>query len=204
MLFENITETDLEEIAGLQPEGWTEIKSKFQFYIENDFCFPYKMSIDKRIVGLGCSIIFGKTAWLAHIIVGSNFRNRGIGFQMVTNLLSKLKEKTSVKSVLLMATKLGEPIYVKAGFRVVSEYVQLTREKPWNCVSNSKNVVDYRNGFYLQIIELDTKISGENREPLLKQFFHNSSVYQLDRLVDQIILKTTGIDYRIYSALKFR
>ena len=33
---------------------------------------------------------------------------------------------------------------------------------------------------------------------------HNSSTFQLDLLVDQIILKTTGTDYGIYSSLKFR
>lgn len=177
MIFEKVVADDLDELAGLQPEGWTEIRSKYQFYVENEFCFPKKAVIDNKIVGLGCSVVFGSTAWLAHIIVDSNFRNRGIGLKIVEDLLGDIKTFSSVKSALLIATDMGEPVYKKAGFRVVSDYQFFYREKPWETVSVSENVKVYHERYYRQLIEMDKCISGENREPLIKQYLEGAMIY---------------------------
>ena len=80
------------------------------------------MTTDNKIVGLGNSIIFKNTAWLAHIIVGTDYRNRGVGFQIVDRLLTELRDK-SIDSVLLIATEPGEPVYKKAGFRLISDCI---------------------------------------------------------------------------------
>lgn len=192
MQFEKINVLDLEEVAKLQPEGWSEIKTKFQFYIENEFCTPYKMTIDNAIVGVGCNIVFKRTAWLAHIIVGKDFRNRGIGFKLVRNLLDKLEGNKSVRSVLLIATKMGEPIYFKADFREVSQYVQLNRKEQWKVEPPSGNVVSYEKEYYQQIIKLDKTISGEDREPLIQQFLFNSKVYVESNQVQGFYLPSLG------------
>ena len=116
LLFEVITSIDLDKIKALRPKGWINITSKFEEYMSRDFCYPIKISLDGRIIGLGCSIVFENTAWLAHIIVHEDFRNRGIGQQIVQFLLAHLKSK-NIETYLLIATALGEPIYKKARFK---------------------------------------------------------------------------------------
>jgi len=68
-------------------------------------------------------------------------------------------------------------VYRKAGFRVVSEYFFLHRVKQWNDTLISKSIVPYRDEYYTAAIELDKKISGEEREPLIKEHLDNCYLY---------------------------
>ena len=80
----------MSEIKNLQPEGWSDIIPDFEYYIKSPFCNPIKTKINNKFIGIGTSIIFDKTSWLAQIIVDSNFRRRGIGQQIVQELLKNL------------------------------------------------------------------------------------------------------------------
>lgn len=176
MQFESVTYNDLGEIKNLQPEGWSDILPEFKFYINSAFCNPLKIKIDDKIVGVGVSIVFDNTSWIAHIIVESGFRKRGIGFQMVKELLKNL-ENNSIETCSLIATELGQSIYTKSGFRVVTEYSFFKREVPWSDRPISRNVIPCREEHYPTIYKLDKKISGENRERLITSHLLNSSVY---------------------------
>jgi GNAT superfamily N-acetyltransferase len=129
MQYDKLTYSDIDKISHLQPEGWPEITHAFQFYCNHDFCNPVKMTIDNEIVGIGNSILFDKTAWLAHIIVNSDHRNRGIGYKIVDSLIEDIKTR-GIETSLLIATELGEPVYIKAGFHKISDYRYFKRESP--------------------------------------------------------------------------
>lgn len=191
MNFKNISPVDLKDIAELQPEGWPEIIPVFQFYINSTFCNPIMVCIDKEIAGIGNSIVFGNTAWLAHIIVKSNFRRKGVGFQIVSNLINELKKK-SVNSVSLIATELGESVYKKYGFISVSDYIHLKRVHKWKKVSVTENIVPYADKFFNDVMKLDCFISGELREPLIKQHLKNSYLYLHNKTVKGFYLPELG------------
>ena len=74
MDFGTVAHHDLDEIRSLQPEGWPDIVTEFTYYIRKDFCHPLKVTLDERIIGVGASIQFENTCWLAHIIVDKDFR----------------------------------------------------------------------------------------------------------------------------------
>ena len=176
MKIDKITHVDLEQIRDLQPDGWKDISRVFRFYVNNFFCNPVKVTIKNKIIGLGNSIIFSNTAWIAHIIVKKEYRNKGIGFQIVNYLIKTVEEK-SIESVLLIATELGEPVYKKAGFRIISDYIRLDREHLWIKNPVAKNIVPYTNNFYSEIINFDKMISGEDREPLIRLYLKNGLIY---------------------------
>lgn len=75
--FKKVTPKDIKELSHLQPTGWSDIMAQFQFFISNNFCYSIKMLVDNKIVGVGNRVIFKNRAWLSHIIVGSEYRNRG-------------------------------------------------------------------------------------------------------------------------------
>jgi len=192
MQYGTIKHSDLERIAWLQPDGWPDITDEFRHYIDYDFCYPVKVTMSNKIVGVGCSIIFGNTAWVAHIIVSSGHRNRGLGFQIVDRLLRDLREK-SIDTVLLIATDLGEPVYKKAGFREVSEYIYFKREHPWKEIPFSNKIISCHEDYFLKVIMLDKAISGENRESLIKKFLDiNGLVYMEEGEVVGFYLPTLG------------
>jgi GNAT superfamily N-acetyltransferase len=176
MQFEELTYKDLDEIRNLQPEGWSDIIPEFESYINQSFCHPVKTRLDNKIVGIGTSIIFDKTSWVAHIIVDKDYRNRGVGYRIVGTLLEGIK-KQGIETCLLISTELGMPVYKRAGFRIVTEYIFLKRVKPWNEFPVCENIVPFKDEYYPMIIKLDQLISGENREKLIKEYLDNSMIY---------------------------
>ena len=176
MQIEPITIKDLDNIHHLQPEGWSDIVPDLTFYVTSDFCNPIKVVIGKSIAGIGASIQFHHTAWLAHIIVDPGFRNRGIGYQIVAKLLEDL-EKSGTESCLLTATELGQPVYTRSGFRNVAEYIFLNREMPWPDVPVTPDIVDFREEFHGEIYEMDRQATGEGREKLLSAFLTDARLY---------------------------
>ena len=176
MQFGEITYDDLDEIKNLQPEGWNDIVPEYEYYVRKEYCFPIKAILDNNIVGVGTLIVINKAAWLAHIIVDNNSRNRGIGFKITEKLINEGKSR-SLKSYLLIATELGFPVYKKAGFRIISEYQFFKRDKPWNDFKLSPNILPYEDGLDSEIYELDEKISGQNRRSLLVDYLKNVFVY---------------------------
>ena len=176
MQFETITYSDLDEIRNLQPDDWGDIIPDIEFYLRSSFCNPVKATIDGIIVGTGTAIVFENTAWIAHIIVGSRHRNKGIGGQIVNYLLELLK-KDSIETCSLIATSLGKPVYIKSGFSVVSEYLFFKREKPRVTCALSKNLIPFAEVYRSEIYKLDAKISGENRVRLLENMLEKSILY---------------------------
>jgi len=138
MVFEPITFLDLDEIRSLRPEGWSDIVTDYEFYINSTYCIPVKTKLNGVIVGIGSLIFFDKSSWIGHVIVAKNYGGRGIGYQTVVELLNILKEN-SIETCSLIASEEGRPIYIKAGFRDVTEYVFMYREKTWQNTSINPN-----------------------------------------------------------------
>lgn len=171
-----VTVNDIEAIAELQPEGWTDITKAFRIYISAEFCWPVMLIHDGSIAGLGTLIDFGETAWLAHIIVSTQYRNKGLGQAMVNHLLSVANEK-GLQSVSLFATPMGEPVYKKAGFEVINEYVTLKKNSDWPGFEVSDQIFTLNTDHYAAILELDRQFSGENRERMLSLNMQGGFVY---------------------------
>jgi GNAT superfamily N-acetyltransferase len=176
MHIEPVTDKDLDNIRHLQPDGWSDIVPDLAFYVTSGFCNPIKMVVDNSIAGIGASIQFVHTAWLAHIIVDPVFRNRGIGYQIVSRLLEDL-EKSGIDTCLLTATELGQPVYIRAGFRNVAEYIFLDREKPWQEFPVSPHIIDFKEEYRSHIFKMDMQATGEQREMLLSLFLKNARLY---------------------------
>ncbi len=191
MHLEKFTVKDIVHIPELQPDGWSDITNDITGYITNDFCFPYKAVINDRIVGMGALIIFGKTGWLAHVIVKNDYRNQGIGFAIVNDLLNIMKSK-GVESVQLIATKMGESVYLKRGFRITSEYGEFRTETTISNEYINPNIIKTPNKYYNELYNLDRQVTGENRELLIKMYLANSYVYVKNNMLSGYYLPDLG------------
>jgi GNAT superfamily N-acetyltransferase len=176
MQIETVSTDDLDDVSALQPVDWTDIIPHIKYYIASDFCYPVKVVQDNKIIGTGTTINLEYTAWLAHIIVDMSFRGRGIGFQLVDELI-RICGRQNEKSILLTATQLGEPLYKKHGFRPVSDYIFFTRQKPWNPYPVSLSIIPYVSRYNAEIYEMDRKITGENRVKILRTFLKTSLLF---------------------------
>jgi len=190
MFIKPIVIEDINQIKGLQPDDWSDIIPAIKYYVTSSFCTPIKICFKDRIIGIGASICFEKSAWLAHIIVDPEFRNRGIGYKIVIELLNSTKKKCSMVS--LISTELGFPVYKKAGFREVTEYQVLKRVNPWQEYPKSECIATYGEKYKSDIILLDKKVTGENRSALLADKIINSLVYVRNNIVTGFYIPDLG------------
>nr|MBC7612339.1 GNAT family N-acetyltransferase [Pseudopedobacter sp.] len=171
IILDAFTVQDLPAIQLLQPEGWGDILPGMRFYLNNDYCFKVKASCNNKIVGTGIAIIHHNLAWISGIIVQPDFRNKGIGFAITNHLIKKLNGKCS--SFLLVATKLGKPVYERLNFVNDGEYLFFTKGKI--NVPLSDYIISYKEQYKNDIFRLDLLVTGEQRkhllEPLLKKAF---------------------------------
>ncbi len=189
MKLQPFTSADVPHIFHLQPEGWPSIHPPFEFYTSSNFCAPIKCVDENKIIGIGSSILHEDTGWLAHIIVDKDFRNRGIGTLITQSLMEHL-HRCNVKTMLLIATPLGEPVYHKLGFEKETVYMFLRDGKT---VSPSVNFFSpFQEKYIDNILKLDEFISGERRRKLLEPHFANTLVASDDRDITGFFMPTLG------------
>jgi GNAT superfamily N-acetyltransferase len=189
VLIESLTFNDLPQVSSLQPEGWPSITPSYQFYLQSSFCFPLKLSADDQLLGIGTTILHQHTAWLAHIIVSPQHRNKGLGTQ-ITKALIQIAEKYYCKTILLIATTLGEPVYTKLGFRKELDYIFLSNghvEKP-----SDEATQPFHEKYQKQMLALDKSISGEDRHKLLMPHLQQSRLIINHEHIEGFFLPTLG------------
>lgn len=189
MILSPLTEDDLPQVGNLQPDGWPSITPSLQFYLQSTFCHPIKLSIDEQVVGVGATIVHHHTSWLAHIIVNPLYRKQGIGAQ-ITKALIQIAERYNSKTILLIATTLGEPVYTKLGFQKEQDYIFLQNgkiEKPLDQV-----VHPFHEKYREQILMLDRSISGEDRHQLLLEHLPNARLIVTHERVEGVFLPSLG------------
>jgi len=189
VIVESLTPEDLPQVSNLQPEGWPPISPSFQFYLQSPFCHPIKLLLDSHVVGIGTTILHHHTAWLAHIIVNPAYRNKGIGTQ-ITSALIQIAERHHAKTILLLATALGEPVYSKLGFQKELDYIFLQNGKIEE--SPGQIIHPFQEKYQHQLLTLDKIISGEDRHQLLLPHLPNARLILAHERVQGFLLPSLG------------
>jgi len=166
-----VVHSDMDQIRGLQPMDWPDITLAYTYYIDAWFCAPNKLVKNEFLLGIGCLISFEKSAWLAQIIVHDSHRNQGWGGYITQYLMQMVTPQ--IKSISLLATAMGEPVYKKLGFEAEGEYTFYRNDKLLDEI-NSRNIEPFDLEFEDKLLELDFKVSGENRSRLLVQYLDNA------------------------------
>lgn len=168
--------TDLPLLTSLQPEGWPDIVSAFIFYEASPFCFPIKITLAGELVGIGTTIVHHDVAWLAHIIVHADYRNRGIGTCITQSLIKSIDSRVC-KTIYLIATEAGAPVYEKSGFETETEYLFYKDVALSNNSCLSPHIHIYHTRYKEQVGYIDRIISGEERMFHLDQYLSGAYVY---------------------------
>ncbi|TAE80798.1 MAG: GNAT family N-acetyltransferase [Bacteroidetes bacterium] len=168
------TALDIPKIKELQPKEWGDIIPIVNYYIKSPFCHFIVAEQHGVIMGCGTSIEHGNCAWLATIIVGEEYRGLGLGSIITAYLFDFAKSK--VQSILLIATKLGYPIYKKLGFMDDESYT-FFEQQPVKPVMPHRNITVYNDVLINQILQLDYEATGEYRPNLIDQRLSEALVY---------------------------
>ncbi|MBA3899257.1 MAG: GNAT family N-acetyltransferase [Bacteroidetes bacterium] len=188
---QTLKHSDINFIADLLPPGWEGSIPTINFYTNSNFCFPIKVTINKKIVGIGTTIIHNDIAWLAHIIVHLEYRNQSIG-KLITQTLVESSISKCCDTIYLLATALGEPVYKKVGFETETQYLYFKGEKNIGALMNSGNIVAFKQDFKKQISNLDFQVSGEDRMFQIEQHLSSGYVYLQEKHVQGFYLPDLG------------
>lgn len=191
MDIQRLEHNDIHLITELLPPDWETIIPVLESYTKMNFCFSIKVTMGKKIVGVGTTIMHKDTAWLSNIIVHPDYRNQGIG-KTITQTLVKESNAKYCDTIYLLATDLGEPVYKKSGFETETEYLFFKREKAIETFPDCENIIGFTDIFRNQILNLDRQASGEDRKSQLEQHLSKGFIYLHDNEVKGFYLPTLG------------
>ena len=84
-------------------------------------CRAFVADADGAIVGTGIATINGLAAWIGTVWVEPSFRRRGLGLAL-TQAAIDAADVAGCRTLVLVATSAGRPLYERMGFAVQTEY----------------------------------------------------------------------------------
>lgn len=175
-LLRQIGYEDFNQVKNLPPDDWNFSYSDFLLkHMQEDYFYAMVTFAGSEITGTGNAFNFGKTGWLANIIVKPEYRKQGIGLFITRHLIQYLNKK-GCETILLLATESGERIYQEAGFTSVLKYRYFTSEGDISSAM-PKEIRKVRKSDLDEIVKLDALATGEDRSSLLLKFYESGWVY---------------------------
>lgn len=174
-MIRNIEKQDYKEMNHLVPKSWGKnLDELFCFYKDKDYFNGIVVEENNDRIAFGHNILFGESAWLGHILVSDKYRRMGLGSRIVTELI-KLSNNKGAKSINLVATKEGEFLYRTLGFKNDEVYL-FFKGKYEGIISN--NIKKIAEEDFDEILELDRKMTGEDRSCEIQQYLDKGYKYE--------------------------
>ena len=171
-----MTPADLDPtVSAILAEDWGDRRAWFQFAVAHPACHVFVAEDDAgHVVGTGVVTINGPVAWIGTIWVARSARRRGLG-QALTQATIDTADAAGCRTLLLVATDAGRPLYERLGFAVQTWYI--TMEAPGSATATDGAgdgrgvaVRAFRPADLDAMATLDRAATGEDRGHLLSAF----------------------------------
>jgi GNAT superfamily N-acetyltransferase len=164
-----MTPSDVEPVvAAFIRADWGDRRLNLDFVTRHAQTHPFVAEADGQIVGTGVLSVNGRVGWIGTIFVEPAWRRRGVGMAL-TQATIDTAESAGCRTLLLVATEAGRPLYEKIGFEVQTWYRILEAPglagEPIDRRIRSFTATDLAG-----IARLSADATGEDRTHLLKAF----------------------------------
>lgn len=175
-----MTAADVEPTAeAILRSGWGDRRVKMAFVVGHPQCRPFVAEADGAIVGTGVTTLNGAVAWIGTIWVDPERRGHGLG-KALTIATIEAAESAGCRTLLLVATPAGQPLYERLGFRIQTRYRIV--EAPGLAEGTADpRIRPYRPSDLPAMAELDAAATGEGRAHLLAAFAAPETTRCLER-----------------------
>jgi len=153
--------------------GWGDRRLFFAFATSHDRCRPFVAEVEGEIVGTAVATINGNAGWVGTVFVAPSARGRGLGGELTDTTIDAL-EGAGCRTLVLVATDEGRPIYERRGFELDTTYHFL--EAPGTNIGD-RRLHPFRPEDLEPIAQLDKRATGEDREHLLRAFASETSAW---------------------------
>jgi predicted N-acetyltransferase YhbS len=156
-----------------EEEGWyytaRELEVMLRLDPEGSFVFE-----EDELLGFATCVTYGRTGVLGHLIVSKKGRGRKIGHSLVRAAVDYMSSK-DVESMLVLATQEAVKLYQRYGFEIRYEIScmhsrlddHFDRSPSDSCTPLTESDLD-------EVIEIDQRLFGDNRERLIRTLYHEA------------------------------
>jgi GNAT superfamily N-acetyltransferase len=145
---------------------WGERTTFLAWAVGNPSCHPLVADLGGRILGTGIATAYGPVGWVGMIFVDQDSRGQGLGRALTRAVIDDL-EARGCRTLLLIATDRGRPLYEREGFAVQTEHRRFAA--PGSDETGPVEVVlQFRPQMLKAMIALDREANGEDRAPVLR------------------------------------
>ncbi len=164
-------------------DDWGDRRAWFEFVIAHQRCDAVVAEVDGIVVGTGVTTRNGPVAWIGTIWVAAAWRGRGLG-RILTQATMDVAEAAGSRTLVLVATPSGQPLYERMGFRVRSWYRTMEAQGRLGGPLAADGPVSRRMGHIVRpfrsddlptMARLDAAATGEDRAHLLGAFATEAS-----------------------------
>jgi len=149
--------------------GWGDRTLFFRFVTAAGACRPLVAEIDGEIVGTGVGTVNGPVGWIGTIFVAPDRRGHGLGLALTRTVVDVL-EAAGCRTLVLVATEQGRPMYERLGFEVQTTYRTLEAPGLPDAAPPDGRIRPYRPDDLAAMADLDRAATGEDRRHLLEAF----------------------------------
>jgi GNAT superfamily N-acetyltransferase len=146
--------------------GWGDRRRFFEFAVTHEVCRPFVAADGSEIVGTGVGTVNGHAGWIGTIFVAPDRRARGLGRALTLAVIDAI-EGAGCRTLVLVATDLGRPVYEKLGFEVQTEYHVFEHERRRGRAPADGGVHAFTAADLDDAVALDRLATGEDRAALL-------------------------------------
>ena len=98
---------------------WGDREAFLRFAARHSNCRPILAECDGEIVGTGVATVSGQVGWVGTIWVAPALRRRGLG-RAITEAVTEELEGAGCRTLVLVATDAGRPLYERLGFEILT------------------------------------------------------------------------------------
>jgi GNAT superfamily N-acetyltransferase len=169
---------DTEAAAELLRRGdWGERRVFFDWAIGQPTLAPLVAERDGEIVGTGVGSAHGSVGWVGTIFVEPARRGSGLGRAVTRAVIDEL-ETRGCRTLILIATSMGRPVYEREGFDVLDEQVRFSIDGvaeeagPPHPLVRPLAPADFE-----AVVALDRFATGEDRRAVLESLVGPTSTW---------------------------
>jgi GNAT superfamily N-acetyltransferase len=159
-----MTVADLEPAASaILADEWGDRRAWFAFALDSPACHAVVAEADGDIVGTGVATVNGSVAWIGTIWVAPAHRRGGLG-RALTQAVIDTADADGARTLVLVATDRGRPLYERLGFEVQTWY--RTFEAPGlgpDAGDSDDRIRSFRPTDLDAMVALDRVATGEDR-----------------------------------------
>jgi len=164
-----MTPADVEPVAtAFLRENWGDRRLNLRFVTAHAESRPFVADAGGQVVGTSVLSINGIVGWIGTVWVDPAWRRRGIGLDLTRATIEEA-DRAGCRTLVLVATEAGRPLYERLGFEVQSWY-RILQVDGLDGASADPRIRAFRAGDLEAMAALDAAATGEDRAHLLRAF----------------------------------